>query len=414
MSSRRMVFAALSGAVVVPVMAVWMVGAQQPGTPPTPRSHEQMQRMSTEAETKGLAAPYKGITTNGAIEPGLFAIRSTGVSTEPVRQAAEALLNALSDDQRKRTSFGADDVEWRKWMNQSFYVRQGVSFQEMSEPQREVAFGLLRASLSAKGLKLSRDIMRLNHTLGELNNDNFVEYGEWLYHITVMGTPSKTEPWGWQLDGHHLIVNYFVLGDQVVMTPSFFGSEPVVAEAGKYKGTIILQDEQRDGLVFLRSLTEAQRARAILPGTKDANNNVGEAFHDNVDLSYAGVPASELTAAQRDQLLKLTGMFVGNMDDGHARVKMDEVRRHIDRTYFAWLGGTADDSVYYYRIHSPVILIEFDHQLPAGLRHIYPRKPFRQHIHVAIRTPNGNDYGKDLLRQHYDKHRHDSSHGHVN
>jgi hypothetical protein len=188
----------------------------------------------------------------------------------------------------------------------------------------------------------------------------------------------------------------------------------VVAEAGKYKGTIILQDEQRDGLVFLRSLTEAQRARAILPGTKDANNNVGEAFHDNIDLSYAGVPASELTAAQRDQLLKLTGMFVGNMDDGHARVKMDEVRRHIDRTYFAWLGGTADDSVYYYRIHSPVILIEFDHQLPAGLRHIYPRKPFRQHIHVAIRTPNGNDYGKDLLRQHYEKHRHDSSHGHVN
>ena len=88
-----------------------------------------------------------------------------------------------------------------------------------------------------------------------------------------------------------------------------------------------------------RGVTEAQRARAILPGTKDANNNVGEAFHDNVDLSYAGVPASELTAAQRDQLLKLTGMFVGNMDDGHARVKMDEVRRHIDRTYFAWLGG---------------------------------------------------------------------------
>ena len=144
MSSRRMVFAALSGAVVVHVMAFWMVGAQQPGTPPTPRSHEHMQRMSTEAETKGLASPYKGITTNGAIESGLFAIRSTGVSTEPVRQAAEALLNALSDDQRKRTAFGADDVEWRKWMNQSFYVRQGVSFQELSEPQRDVAFGLLQ------------------------------------------------------------------------------------------------------------------------------------------------------------------------------------------------------------------------------------------------------------------------------
>ena len=65
--------------------------------------------------------------------------------------------------------------------------------------------------------------MRLNHTLGELNDNNFEEYGEWLYWITVMGKPSATEPWGWQLDGHHLIINYFVLGDQVVMTPDLHG-----------------------------------------------------------------------------------------------------------------------------------------------------------------------------------------------
>jgi hypothetical protein len=100
-----------------------------------------------------------------------------------------------------------DDPEWRKWMNQHFYVRQGVSFMEMTERQREAAFGLLRASLSAKGLKLSHDIMRLNYTLGELNNDNFEEYGEGRYWVTVMGAPSDNEQWGWQLDGHHLIIN---------------------------------------------------------------------------------------------------------------------------------------------------------------------------------------------------------------
>ena len=64
-------------------------------------------------------------------------------------------------------------------MNQSFYVRQGVSFMEMTEPQREAAFGLFRASLSAKGLTMTRDIMRLNHTLAELAGNNFDEYGEW-------------------------------------------------------------------------------------------------------------------------------------------------------------------------------------------------------------------------------------------
>ena len=86
------------------------------------------------------------------------------------------------------------------------------------------------AALSAKGLTLTRDVMRLNETLAELKN-NFDEYGEGRYWITVMGTPSETEPWGWQLDGHHLIINYFMLGDQVVMMPSFWGSEPVVARS---------------------------------------------------------------------------------------------------------------------------------------------------------------------------------------
>ena len=181
---------------------------------------DRFRTMSQQAEAQGLAEPFKGVTTAGAPQQGLFPVRATGVSTGPVREAAVALLAALSDPQRKRTTFAVDDDEWRKWMNQSFYVRQGVSFKEMTEAQREAAFGLMRASLSAKGLKLSRDIMKLNHTLGELNNDNFDEYGEWLYWITVMGEPSANEPWGWQLDGHHLIINYFVLGDQVVMTPS--------------------------------------------------------------------------------------------------------------------------------------------------------------------------------------------------
>ena len=33
-------------------------------------------------------------------------------------------------------------------------------------------------------------------------------------------------------------------------------------------------------------------------------------------------------------------------------------------------------------------------------------KPSRDHIHTVVRTPNGNDYGKDLLRHHYAWHEH--------
>ena len=147
--------------------------------------------------------------------------------------------------------------------------------------------------------------MRLNETLGELNNNDFEQYGEWRYHLTVMGTPSATEPWGWQFDGHHAIVNYFVLGDQVVMTPFFAGSEPVIATSGKYKGTSVLQDEQNRGLAFVNSLDEAQRAKAILSTDKTRNNNLTEAWKDNAVVPQAGIMAPDLSDAQRKQLLDL-------------------------------------------------------------------------------------------------------------
>ena len=393
--------------IIVYLAAIRLQPAGSSQAPPPKRPPEELLRLSLAAETPGLADPFKGITTNGQLEPGLFGIRSTGVSTEPVRRAAETFLAALTPAQRGKTTFAVDDPEWRKWMNQSFYVRQGVSFLEMSPDQRERAFGLLRASLSARGLKLTRDIMRLNETLGELTGNNFDEYGEWQYHITVMGKPSATEPWGWQFDGHHAVINYFVLGDQVVATPFFTGSEPVVAPSGKYKGTSILQDEQNRGLALINALTDGQRQKAVLRFSKTGNDNLTEAWRDNVVIDYAGIPAKELTAPQRKQLLELVALYVDNLDDGHARVKMEEVRAFLDRTWLAWIGETKPGSVFYYRIHSPVILIEFDHQQPVALRHLMsPGVPNVAHIHTVVRTPNGNDYGKDLLRLHYERHPH--------
>ena len=369
---------------------------------------EDFRQRSLTFETPGLAEPFKGITTNGQIEKDLFAIRSTGVSTEPVRKAAEAFLAALTPAQRGTTQFAVDDPEWRKWMNQDFYVRQGVSLLDMTPAQRTVAIALLQSGLSAKGLKQTRDIMRLNHTLGELNDNDFDRYGEWRYHVTVMGRPSPTEPWGWQLDGHHAIINYFVLGDQVVMTPLFAGSEPVTAHAGTFTGTSVLQDEQNRGVALVNALDATQRKAAILKVSKTGNENLTEAWKDNVVLDYAGLRASSMTDAQKKQLLDLVALYVNNLDDGHARVKMDEVKRMLDRTWFAWIGETDPTGVFYYRVHSPVVLIEFDHQVPANLKQYAkdPNAPNHEHIHTVMRTPNGNDYGKDLLRLHYLQHPH--------
>jgi hypothetical protein len=144
---------------------------------------------------KALAEPFRGVTTDGTVVPNLFAVRSTGVSTAPVKLAAERFLESLTDEQRKKTAYPVADIEWRKWDNVHRAPREGVRFEVMSETQKETAFGLLHASLSARGLEKTRNVMRLNGHLAELVNKPG-EYGEGLYHLAVMGKPSLEEPWG--------------------------------------------------------------------------------------------------------------------------------------------------------------------------------------------------------------------------
>ncbi len=380
--------------------------AAAPRPIPTPEEYAlRSERFSKRLEAS-LDDEFVGITSKGERQADLFPIRSTGVSTEPVVNAAESFLASLTDDQRASSTFAVDDIEWRKWANQHIYRRAGVSFEQMTATQRDAAVALLAASLSAKGLTQSQNIMKLDHTLGELNNDNFVEYGEGKYHLTVMGSPSTTTPWGWQLDGHHLNINYFVLGDQVVMTPAFWGSEPAVAHAGKFAGTRVLDQEQIAGLNLIRSLDESQRQQAVLDFAKPGNNILAQAFSDNLVLDYAGVRAASFSTHQKDRLMDLIMLYVGNLRDDHAVIHQADVAAHLNDTYFAWIGDISDDAVFYYRIHSPVILIEFDHETPVGLRHMQPDVPNREHIHAVVRTPNGNDYGRDLLRQHYQQHPH--------
>jgi uncharacterized protein DUF3500 len=344
-----------------------------------------------------VAEPFKGITTDGTPIAGLFPLRKTGVSTQPIRDAADAFLASLDPQRRAKALFPVDTDTWRRWSNIHVYLmRHGVALDEMTSAQRERALALLRASLSQAGFNLARDVMKLNEVIGDITGRHD-EYGEWLYWLSIMGAPSSTEPWGWQIDGHHVNVNCLVLGDQIVLTPMFLGSEPVAADAGRYAGTRVFQPEEQNGLAFLRALTPEQQAKTII-----ASELPGEvftaAYRDNFELRYQGIRHDELTSSQQRAMFGLIDTYVSRIRPGHAQVRIEEVRRHLAETYFAWMGGVDADSVFYYRIHSPVILIEFDHQRGVALDN---DQPSRNHVHTVVRTPNGNDYGKDLLRQHH-------------
>jgi hypothetical protein len=344
------------------------------------------------------AEPFKGITSDGKLIPDLYGLRKTGISTGTIREAAEAFLGSLTAAQRAKTLFSVDAVEWRKWSNiHPTLMRHGTPLFEMTDAQRDRAFALLRESLSQRGFEEALDIMHLNEAVLEMTG-RLSEYGEDLYWLSIMGTPSATEPWGWQWDGHHLIINYFVLGDQVVVTPSFLGAEPVHAPIGKYAGLQVFKADEERGLALARTLSEAQRAKTVI-APETSGEDFATAFRDNLVLDYKGIRYDELSTAQHDRLLALVGYHVGRMRDGQAQAKMEEVKRHLQDTHFCWMGGMEDDSTFYYRVQSPVIVVEFNHQRGIAFRE--HTKPYRDHIHVIVRTPNGNDYGKDLLRQHY-------------
>ncbi len=355
-----------------------------------------------------IASPFMGLTTDGQVIPNLYGLQSTGISTEPLREAAMRLLAELSSQEQAQAKFAIDAPEWRAWSNiHAFVMRHGVCLDDCTETQRSRALDLVRATLSAPGFALARNVMRLNDALGE-RTGRHLEYSDWYYWLSVFGQPSADEPWGWQLDGHHLNINCFVLGDQVVMTPSFFGAEPTAVDTGKHAGTRVFADEEREGLEFARTLTVDQQKIAMPESTEGVvrmqrmdGRIQTAAFRDNYLLPYAGIRAADLSTVQQRDLLDLIEIYIGRMREGHARVRMQEIEGHLADTHFVWVGGLADDSVFYYRIQSPVVSIEFDHLNGIAFDN---DEPSRNHIHTMVRTPNGNDYGKDLLRQHLLRH----------
>lgn len=343
---------------------------------------------------KSLKEKFKGLTAAGDIAPGLFPLKPSGKSVQPIADAASALLSAL--EQRVAVTFPVDSEMWRHWSNiHRNLMRHGLCLVELSDVQRELVYALLRAGLGPRAYETARNAMRLNTTLAELTGLP-EEFGEYFYWISMFGTPSADAPWGWQLDGHHCNINCLVLGDQIVLTPMLLGSEPVLAEAGVYAGTTVLREEEAEGSAFMDALTPAQRVKATI-GMELPFDGFASGFKDNIVVDYAGLPSGEMTDEQRARLVDLIARYTDRLPVGHAQLCLEEVTRHLPETVFAWIGQFDPVSPFYYRIYNPVIFIEFYHQPGVAL----PNSGYnRKHAHALVRTPNGNDYGRELLRQH--------------
>jgi hypothetical protein len=353
---------------------------------------------------RAAAEPFRGVATSGGVRQGLFPLRTTGVDVSGVRSAGETYLSALTPEQLAEGRLGMHDVTWRHWANGArYFLRHGLCLEDFDSRTRQLVLRIVRASLSDAGYRQVVDLMHLNLTIGELRGEEDL-LNEWLYWFTVYGDPANgSEPWGWQLDGHHVNVNCVFVGDQMVLTPTFLGAEPVHATSGKYAGTHVFRREESVGQELFDTLNSRQRQRAVIGDVLPPDLFVG-AFRDNYELNFQGLLLSDLYGRQADLAAEMVALYTNRARAGHARIRREEVLDRREETYFAWIGDGGPDSAFYYRVHSPVTLIEFEHQ--AGVM-FDNDVPTRRHIHTVVRTPNGNDYGADLLRRHHERfHRH--------
>lgn len=372
--------------------------------------------------------PFNGVSVDGACVKGLYGLRDEGAPVVQMAEAAQHLLAMLDMPQRARAVQPVDSDNWRRWQNTEIFVeKHGLRLEFLSAAQREGVLAVVKASLSDRGYGNAVAAMQLNAFLGSLIGAPGV-LGEHSYNFCLYGTPSTTDPWGWQLWGHHLGISCMVIGGQMVLTPSFLGAEISYADEGPYKGLTLFQDEERLGLHLFNSLDADMQLHARigfdLSGADLSEGRVhfadylmlGGAFQDNRVVPLEGVRADRFNTGQRNSLLKLVEAYVGAMPDGPRNAKMADVERHLAETHFCWIGGNGPNDPFYYRIQSPVLFIEFDHHPGLFLTNDIPLK---YHVHTVVRSPNGNDYGFDVLRQHYahshshaHSHDHDHDHGH--
>ena len=304
--------------------------------------------------------------------------------------AANALLATLSAEQKTKAAYTLKDKERENW-NFVPMARGGLPLKEMSGTQQELALALLRTGLSQSGSKRADAIIALENVLKELEN-GAARRDPTLYYVSVFGSPGNSAPWGWRFEGHHLSFNFTVVdASHVFFTPSFIGSNPGEVRSGPKSGLRVLAEEDDLGRAFVISLEPQQRATAIFNAKAPGEIITGNQARVEA-LAPLGISAAQLKPAQRDALVTLTKLYLNRWRPDLAEPMWAEISAAgLDKLSFAWAGGVERGEPNYYRIQSPICLIEFDNTQNQA-----------NHIHTVVRSFKG-DFGHDLLKEHYAK-----------
>jgi hypothetical protein len=88
-----------------------------------------------------------------------------------------------------------------------------------------------------------------------------------------------------------------------------------------------------------------------------------------------------MTDKQKESLIDLTKQYISNMDDGHAKVKIEDIRKHLNNTLFCWVGKTNEEAVFYYRIHKSCNIIRVRSPAAGGSKNSGSWPNAKSHSH---------------------------------
>ena len=326
-------------------------------------------------------------------------------ATRRIVTSAQAVVAALDESGRMKVQFPFEGPQKARWSNlpAGAFQREGLRMGDLSQPQRAAVMALLAEALSKNGLRKVTEIMRGDEMLrqngggrgprggGEPGRGGGApgrggggaNFGEDLYYLAFVGTPSATAPWMLQFGGHHLAINLTMAGSDATMAPSLPAAQPA---SYMFEGRTIrpLGNENDKAFALINALDDAQRMQAILP-FRVADLVLGPG-QDGRAIQPEGIRASALTPAQQTMLWDIVREWVGIMNDAFAEPRMAELRADLRDTFFAWSGPTTNGSAAYFRIQGPRLVIEYAPQ--GGV----------DHIHTIYRDPT-NDYGAKFARK---------------
>jgi hypothetical protein len=356
---------------------------------------------------------------------------------------ASALLDSCSTQQRSPLVRSWDDDDRTTW----YYTptdHGGLPLNAQRPAQQQLSMRLVAAGLSREAYNTVAAVMGIENILDRVEDwqrDWRRERGRdpGLYWLRIFGEPGS-DRWGWRFGGHHVSLNYVIVGGRLVSaTPCFIGADPArspLLGGGELAPLRALEEVARS---LVRSLTDEQLRHALLhpaapsdiiSGNRARLSPPAEMIHmndvalwgsllddprmreiaevidttveagsgyragDHEKIAIRGVPSGlatvDMTDAQRAALHALVVAYESRVPDGI----LTRTPASLDGVHFGWAGPLAPGEPHYYRVHGPDLLVEYDNT---------QRKA--NHAHSVWRRPD-SDFGFDVLAAHRSNHPH--------